>query len=251
MEQTTDLEDYDSIAWFEEHILKNEKAYSLGLPRIQAFLRTITLDESPLHDEKTLPQLSNKLYKTTLALMYSYGMQKFHMMQTNPDTARDLDARWDEWYATGEVSQYARWFATLVHGIAPLDLTSDEAIMEPFLRTATPGLYLIWPFEELRGLKLMQLEMSAKFERDTLVGVRKRALFDTARSFMGLGPQDTKPGDVLCVLHGSKFPVLLRPHPDDQYYQFVGTCYVYGLMYGEPVQDQDQATFPLEMFVIK
>ena len=51
----------------------------------------------------------------------------------------------------------------------------------------------------------------------------------------GLGPDDSKVGDLVCVLFGCSVPVVLRrTAPDD--YEFIGECYVHGIMDGEAVQ---------------
>lgn len=67
---------------------------------------------------------------------------------------------------------------------------------------------------------------------------------DTRRKFgvtekgrMGMLPRTTAPGDIVCVLYGSKVPVVLRKVPDAEAYQLVGEAYVHGIMKGEAVQD--------------
>lgn len=65
-----------------------------------------------------------------------------------------------------------------------------------------------------------------------------RCLFyDTDRS-IGVAPVDTKPGDIVCVLLGSRFPIVLRPFSQSASnlsYQVVGACNVPGLMKGEAI----------------
>lgn len=76
-----------------------------------------------------------------------------------------------------------------------------------------------------------------------------RELYDAyARSFFtvawpggtgirtGLGPGYTKEGDEIAILHGARFPVILRPVTGElQTYQVVGDCYIEGMMKGEAV----------------
>lgn len=57
-------------------------------------------------------------------------------------------------------------------------------------------------------------------------------LFEFEGGYLGSAPQDVEIGDVVCVLNGSQYPVILRPLPDDLF-EFVGTCFVLGLMKGE------------------
>ena len=49
----------------------------------------------------------------------------------------------------------------------------------------------------------------------------------------GLVPDSTKPGDRVCVLHGSSTPMVLRRVERD--FESVGECYVHGIMCGEAV----------------
>jgi hypothetical protein len=60
--------------------------------------------------------------------------------------------------------------------------------------------------------------------------------------WIGLAPMDAKVDDVICILDGCSVPVVLRPCSRDMgtrtdergsFYQFVGECYVHGMMDGE------------------
>ncbi|PHH88411.1 hypothetical protein CDD83_7555 [Cordyceps sp. RAO-2017] len=71
-----------------------------------------------------------------------------------------------------------------------------------------------------------------------------RRLFTTTRGFFGVGPCETEPGDRVCVLRGSRLPVVLRRAPrvasgpaDDESgdWSLVGACYVHGIQVGELV----------------
>lgn len=61
-----------------------------------------------------------------------------------------------------------------------------------------------------------------------------RSIAKGAGNILGLVSLETKPGDLVCVLHGSKTPVILRRKLDSTY-QVVGQCYWEGVMYGEGV----------------
>lgn len=60
--------------------------------------------------------------------------------------------------------------------------------------------------------------------------MRKR-LVVTEQGFVGMAPSQAKRGDIVCVLHGCRVPVLLRSCGDG--YKFIGECYVDGFMNGE------------------
>lgn len=57
-------------------------------------------------------------------------------------------------------------------------------------------------------------------------------LFEFEGGYLGSAPQDVELGDIVCVLNGSQYPVILRPLPDNLF-EFIGTCFVLGLMNGE------------------
>lgn len=62
--------------------------------------------------------------------------------------------------------------------------------------------------------------------------VGERRLFEFEGGYLGLALQDVDIDDVVCVLNGSQYPVILRPSSDG-HFEFVGTCFVIGLMKGE------------------
>lgn len=72
-----------------------------------------------------------------------------------------------------------------------------------------------------------------------------RAVFITGSGHFGLGPYFAAQNDVVSVLYGSRFPVVLRPIGED--FIFLGTCYVDGIMHGEASNsdDEDEVTFSL------
>ena len=55
--------------------------------------------------------------------------------------------------------------------------------------------------------------------------------FETEGGRFGFAPINTESGDVVCILSGSGFPVVLRRH--DSLFSHVGVCFVYDLMHGE------------------
>jgi hypothetical protein len=61
-----------------------------------------------------------------------------------------------------------------------------------------------------------------------------RVLFITASGHIGLGPDEMSPGHQLCVLAGSPMPVILSR--EGHQYEFIGDCFVDGIMEGEAVE---------------
>ncbi|KAE9366265.1 HET-domain-containing protein [Stipitochalara longipes BDJ] len=66
---------------------------------------------------------------------------------------------------------------------------------------------------------------------DASLNVAQKQLFSTSSGLYGLGPQGLKEGDNVCVLFGSKAPLLLRKIED--HFILVGECFVLGMMNGE------------------
>ena len=77
----------------------------------------------------------------------------------------------------------------------------------------------------------------AKFARRVQEVIWMRRLVTTERDLLGLVPAETKKRDLICILYGCSVPVVLRRHSDSktnkEYFQFMGECYVHGLMDGE------------------
>ncbi|KAM7184263.1 Heterokaryon incompatibility protein (HET) domain containing protein [Rhypophila sp. PSN 637] len=75
--------------------------------------------------------------------------------------------------------------------------------------------------------------------------------FLTSHGWVGRGPAEMRPGDVVVILWGCWLPIVLRPcggDADDLKYQLVGDAYVHGLMDGEYVQgdvEREERTFQL------
>ncbi|KAH7353158.1 hypothetical protein BKA66DRAFT_475792 [Pyrenochaeta sp. MPI-SDFR-AT-0127] len=70
---------------------------------------------------------------------------------------------------------------------------------------------------------------------DQIVG---RCIFSTTDGHIGLAPAGTQAGDVVSVLLGCRYPVLLRPVSDSKEgptWQVVGICHAKGLMMGEAI----------------
>jgi hypothetical protein len=74
-------------------------------------------------------------------------------------------------------------------------------------------------------------------------------IFRTKNGYIGLSDGEAKSGDQVCVIFGCRQPVILRPV--GAYYQFVGVCYVLGLMEGEAVQDVSGGKRRVEAFDIR
>lgn len=66
---------------------------------------------------------------------------------------------------------------------------------------------------------------------DVLIG---RSFCITERGLIGLLPNDSKPGDILAVIHGLPTPYIIRQKGEN--FVLVGECYIHGIMYGEALK---------------
>jgi hypothetical protein len=61
-----------------------------------------------------------------------------------------------------------------------------------------------------------------------------RRLFRTQNGYLGLGPMPAKIGDSVCILKGGRVPYVIRKVSEESsYFNFIGDCYVHGIMHGE------------------
>jgi hypothetical protein len=65
-----------------------------------------------------------------------------------------------------------------------------------------------------------------------------RRLFITTTGRLGLGPPDCEVGDLVSIIKFYSMPVILR-RPSPNYYIFIGSAYVHGIMEGEAIPAQE------------
>ncbi|TVY30682.1 Heterokaryon incompatibility protein 6,OR allele [Lachnellula hyalina] len=80
------------------------------------------------------------------------------------------------------------------------------------------------------------------------ITMNRRRLFISQTGIVGLCPWNAAVGDVICVLLGCRFPVILRPVEGK--YKLVGEAYVDGLMNGEAMALLEKGRYTLEGFEI-
>ena len=76
----------------------------------------------------------------------------------------------------------------------------------------------------------------------------KATMFTTKSGFFGVAPDGVKSGDVVVLVRGSKFPVVLRS--EGERYRFCGFAFVYGIMNGELLEMCDEALFEETEFTL-
>lgn len=75
----------------------------------------------------------------------------------------------------------------------------------------------------------------------TMESLAGRRLITTRGGYIGLAPEEAELGDVIAILHGCNFPLVLRPCGGS--YLLIGECYVDGMMDGEMVEARGQRVF--------
>lgn len=73
--------------------------------------------------------------------------------------------------------------------------------------------------------------------------------FYTQKRYLGYGPNWIQEGDIVCVLQDCRVPVLLRKV--DNYYIFISTCFVLGIMDGEVGQMVNKGEISMQTFDIR
>ncbi|KAI7366880.1 hypothetical protein KC354_g3817 [Hortaea werneckii] len=66
-----------------------------------------------------------------------------------------------------------------------------------------------------------------------------RVLFVTASGRLGVGPQTLKENDLVSILYGCRYPVILRQRPNSDGHELIGVAYVEGIMFGEAVEEAE------------
>lgn len=76
---------------------------------------------------------------------------------------------------------------------------------------------------------------------------RGRALLQTQKGLLGLGPYWAQPGDQVWVVAGGRTPLVLRPVPESKGSRaaLVGEAYVHGIMNGEVREDEERKVQPV------
>jgi Heterokaryon incompatibility protein (HET) len=89
--------------------------------------------------------------------------------------------------------------------------------------------------------------LAIDFLRRVQAVVWKRSLILTLGGhFLGLAPSKAREGDLICILYGCSVPVVLRKvkrtipsaSKADHYHEFIGECYIHGMMDGEALRHQ-------------
>ena len=129
-----------------------------------------------------------------------------------------------------EMNDFVREFAVWQGNRA--SSSSERDILEPFLGPKGSTRRLQWP---ANGHRNRGQDSQLLLHTRTAQKLAGRSLFTATDGYMGLAPLGTTTGDRLCILLGCEVPLVIRPQ--GQRYLLVGSCYMYGMMHGEIMED--------------
>lgn len=141
------------------------------------------------------------------------------------------------------------------------DFDDDESYLEKLqaifdLSNSGNAIWHTGTFDPQPGIDASKAERDATPEEEktqvaTILSasltMNKRTLF-VSDKIVGLAPWDSQPNDIVCVLPGCKFPVVLRKQGTN--YILIGEAYVEGYMHGKAMEGLEDGEFQLETFEI-
>jgi hypothetical protein len=245
------------ISWSELALSLVGTPHPTGISQYEALFRTIIGDRSgygdgrPLTHDHLRPDVPREFGNLLMGFFLAMGISK------------DVDARekvpaiqhkMDLWNKIHEQnSLWARGFA-LWRGVLDEPITSnipssDEVLIGPFLSVSGS----ISPVE-LHEMFSVINEDSYAYAPDLFLArfggmQQNRCFFVSSKGCMGLGPLGTRTGDEICVLLGCNQPLLIRRVGD--HHLVVGQCYVYGMMYGEMIDEMEAGRLVADDFHFK
>jgi hypothetical protein len=107
-------------------------------------------------------------------------------------------------------------------------------------------------------------EWTAQYlKRVQSVVMRRRLILTLREEFAGLAHSSAQEGDLVCVLYGCSVPVILRkigPRSNEgllsdqsssDHYEFIGECYIHGMMDGEAIQPRHKQNLVQRIFELR
>jgi hypothetical protein len=246
------------MCWSELALSLVGTPHPTGISQYQAFFRTIIADDSGYSDGRPLTHdhLPLDVPKDfVICLMGFFLVMGGLGKNVNPrERAPAIQRKLELWNKIHEQHSlwargFALWRGALDEPIISNIPASDEVLVAPFLSVSGS----ISPLELREVLAAINEDAYASaldvfFE--TFDAVRQnRCFFVSSKGYMGLGPLGTQVGDEICVLLGCEQSLLIRRLGD--YHVVIGRCYVYGMMYGEMIDEMEAGRLVAEDFHFK
>jgi hypothetical protein len=214
-------------------IIRNTVESRTGIMRqLRPAYRTTSpgdLKSAPVKDvEKLLIDIGTFHFLACLALNRRYGEDA---------TARKVAAG-DIW----KIAAGGLEFSSLLDQEAPLPSGQNGfGSLEKFAQSFNPNrAAMLRPWSQHLPAKPINFEPLARsvLTKIALSNGNKSCYFTTDESFVGLAYHPVRKGDILCILFGCKYPVVLRPQ-DGTRYKFIAPTYTDGIMEGEFLGDSN------------
>jgi hypothetical protein len=204
-----------------------------GIPQLQAFFRTMITDDSGcyvynLHGARHMHFVdeAKKIEFFNLAAGMMWWIDPHHQGPERLAEKFGDDIPIEICLFMARANDYLRSLA-LWGGNFSRSL-SRQSVLAPFLGEPGSACYLEWgndPDLE-HGRKGSRL-----FAERVAFACSSRAFFVSRKGYIGLAPEFTMRGDLVCVFCGCDKPLIIRKI--DNHYALVGDSYIYGLMDGE------------------
>jgi hypothetical protein len=135
------------------------------------------------------------------------------------------------------------WLRTVSAGLFPSGTQLDTS----FAKTRYPQ-HVRWSSADETSSAPPPREVVEEIFSWVSLWTKGRRVFVTQKGFLGLGPAEVEPGDVVCILFGGNLPYVVRHLSSQDEYTFLGPSYVHGIMDGEAYDGMEQ--IPHETFVL-
>ena len=237
-----------TASWAEMISLQEQPLHPTGIPHLQALFRTIICDFdcASIQIEMSSPRGADR-YNEAVTFLAILGLlatkAKEYKKFRNSQKAVEEIAQ-ERFAGLSASEEFVRCFA---FGTAktPEALPEDD-IFERYRDPEGSNFRLQWlpckvSYPGLTHLTALYEELVTSF-------LERRTLFTLEDGYFGIGPPGTMKGDRLYILLGCELPLLIRPQ--DQHHVLVGSCYVYGAMRGEFMDDVDTGKRRVETVVL-
>lgn len=225
-----------------------------GISQYQAFFRTTIEDDSGYSDGRPLTHsrvrfdVPREFVTRLMGFFLAMGLIKNADARERAPAIQHKLELWNKIHEQNSVwaRGFALWRGALDEPVISNKPTSDEVLVAPFL-SVSGSIGLLAFHEMLAAINKDACAYGKEWFLTRSHSIRhNRCFFISSKGYMGLGPLGTQIGDKICVLLGCDQPLLIRRVGDHQV--VVGQCYVYGMMYGEMIDEMEAGRLVAEDF---